>query len=85
MTTQLDLLQRDWCEDGLREVVCLTLPGDVFCADQLHEWLPRPAHDGWWGILMAKLRRSPSFRKVGYRPSARPAANGRVVAVWRRV
>jgi len=34
-------------------------------------------------VLFAKLKAEKRIERVGYRPSQRPEANGRVVAVWR--
>ena len=85
MPTQLSLLDRDWCDRCVDMLCVVTNPGQQFTSDDLHKvFTTVPPHSNWWGILVAKLRHSQCFEKVGYRPSARPEANGRVVAVWRR-
>jgi len=89
MTHQLELtdLQRSWVDDALAVIVRAKadmLP-QTFTTDDLHAILPKPEHPNWYGVLLAKLRNSGVVEKFGYKPSARPSANGRVVAVWRRV
>lgn len=81
MTTQLSLLDRDWIEHSIPEVLRL-MAGRTFCADDLHGILPPPEQRNWYGALMAKLRNQGLIEKVGYQPSARRAANGRVLALW---
>jgi len=36
----------------------------------------------FWGSLAAAASRAKRIRRVGYRPSDRPSANGRPVSVW---
>ena len=80
MTTQLDLLERDWC-DRMMPVVLDTMRGREFTADDLHGVVEPPANQNLYGVLMAKLR--PRLDRVGFRASNRPARNGGVVRVWR--
>ena len=88
MTHQLELtdLQRSWVDEALAVIVRAKcdLP-ETFTTDDLHAILPAPEHPNWYGVLLAKLRNSGVVEKFGYKPSARKSANGRVVAVWRRV
>ena len=81
MTTQLDFLQRDWCE--LCEPVVLAMAGGVFTSDDLHPILPTPQHHNWFGVLMARMKNKGLVERVGYQPSKRPEANGRPIAIWR--
>jgi hypothetical protein len=82
MTTQLDLLQRDWCE-RMSAVVMDKMRGRQFTADDLHALVESPAHDNWYGVLMAQLRCKGLIERTGYQPSTRPERNGGVVRVWR--
>jgi len=84
MTTQLDLLQRDWCDEAERLMLMLYGQNDTFTIDGLHAWIPKPPHPNWWGVLMAKLRATGRYENTGARrKSNRPSANGRKVPVWR--
>jgi hypothetical protein len=82
MTTQLDLLQRDWC-DRMAAVVVESMRGKEFTADDLHAVLEPPAHDNWHGVLMAQLRNTGLIERIGFRPSARPERNGGILRVWK--
>ena len=82
MTTQLDLLQRDWC-DNAEPLLIANMRGASFTSDDLHEQFIAPQHGNWWGVLMARMKNKGLVEKVGYRPSKRPEANGRPIAVWR--
>ena len=84
MTTQLDLLQRDWC-DRSESVVLAQMAGRMFTTDDLHPVLDAPEHQNWWGVLLARLKNKGRVERAGYQPSRRPEANGRPVAVWRVV
>jgi hypothetical protein len=57
--------------------------GSDFCADDLHEVLDPPAHDNWFGVLMATLRNTGKIERVGYKPSERKERNGGAISVWR--
>lgn len=85
MTVQLELaaLKRDWIEDAKRSFKSAVLP-EVWTVDELRFWTRQPDHPNWWGCLAASLKNQGLIERVGYQPSTRPAANGRVVAVWRR-
>ena len=80
-TTQLDLLQRDWI-DSSAPVVIERFKGREFTTDDLHGAIPEPHHPNMFGALMAGLKRRGLISRIGYRPSGRTEANGRVVAVW---
>lgn len=80
MTTQLDLLERDYIDRNL-PLLLSTMKGREFCADDLHGVVEPPSNPNWFGVLMAQARKH--LVKVGYRTSKRKEANGRVVAVWR--
>ena len=80
MTTQLDLLDREWC-DRMAPVVLEKMRGREFTSDDLHGILEPPATVNLFGVLVAKLR--PHLERVGYRPSARAERNGGVLRVWR--
>jgi len=87
MTTQLDLLKRDWC-DLCEPVVLAKMRGpyagdNVFTSDDLHPLLPTPQHHNWFGVLMARMKNKGLVERVGYQPSKRHEANGRPIAVWR--
>ncbi len=89
MTHQLELtqLKRSWIEDALLVIVRASsamLP-EVFSTDDIHAILPEPAHPNWYGVLLAKLKNIGVVERFGDRPSKRPQANGRRVAVWRRI
>lgn len=77
--TQLSLIDRDWC-GTYAGMVLATFRGREFTADDVRRIVPEPMSQNSWGALFVALR--PRLRKIGYRPSARPAANSRVVAVW---
>ena len=82
MTTQLSLLDRSWC--NINSALLLThMAGMEFTTDDAHKVLPQPENPNLIGVLFASLRCSGKIERTGYRPSARPEANGRVVAVWR--
>jgi len=85
MTVQLELttLKRDWCDTTLEQMLCGIQSGIEFTTDEIHDEVGAPSHPNLWGVLFAKMKASGRFVKVGYRPSRRPEANGRVVAVWR--
>ena len=89
MIHQLELtdLRRDWVEDAVAVILrasTATLP-DLFTADDLHGILQPPSNKNWFGIALAKLSNTGKVEKAGYQPSKRPEANGRIVAVWRRL
>lgn len=81
MTTQLDFLQRDWCE--LCEPVVLGASFVSFTSDDLHPILPTPQHHNWFGVLMARMKNKGLVERIGYQPSKRVEANGRPIAIWR--
>lgn len=80
MTTQLDLIDSDWCA-RMEPVVLARLKGREFTSDDLHGIVEPPANPNLFGVLMAKLR--PHLERVGFRASSRPERNGGVVRVWR--
>ena len=80
MTTQLDLLDREWC-DRMEPVVLAAMRGKEFSSDDIHGIVDPPANPNLYGVLFAKLR--PHLERVGYRPSTRPERNGGVVRVWK--
>lgn len=81
---QLDLLQRDWCEKATPVLLQFAQTFENFTADDLREFqsVPQPPHSNWWGVLIARMKAKGLIRRIGYRTSTRPEANGRVVAVW---
>jgi len=81
---QLDLLQRDWCEKATPVLLQVARTFESFTADDLRDFrsVPQPPHNNWWGVLMARMKALGLIRRVGYRASTRPEANGRVVALW---
>jgi hypothetical protein len=83
MTTQLDLLQRDWCDNVSLAVSSFFSPGDVFTTDDLRPHVPPPEHVNWWGVAMARMKSLQLVERIGYATSQRPEANGRPVALWR--
>ena len=60
---------------------------DVFNSDKLRERVTMlcgdPPNCNLWGILFAKLSNSGLIKRIGETRSQRPAANGRIVGVWR--
>jgi len=84
MTKQLELsgLKREWIDDCESRVAIIGYALGQFTADDLHGRIPKPEHHNWYGVLLAKLKNVGVVRRVGYRPSERQQANGRVVAVW---
>ena len=81
-TLQLDLLERDYVSRNI-PVVLSAMRDREFTADDIRGVVEPPSHPNWTGVLFAQLRKH--LEKVGYRPSHRKEANGRVVAVWRVV
>lgn len=84
MTHQLELtdLKIAWCT-RMAERVIETMRGREFTSDDLHPLLEKPAHDNWFGVLMAKLRCTGRIERVGYRNSTRPERNRAAVSVWK--
>ena len=83
MTLQLDLLQRDWLERACPKVLAAFNDGRTFTSDDLHPLFKDdpPAHGNWFGVAVSKIQRK-HLLKVGYTPSRRTEANGRVIAQW---
>ena len=81
MTTQLDLLQRDWCE-AAEPIVLRMMRGAPFTTDDIRDYLPEPANHNHFGVLMARMKNKGLVARITYRPSKRPEANGRPIAVW---
>lgn len=80
--TQLSLLDREWV--AIHAPLVLTaMQGREFTSDCLHGLLPEPDQRNHYGALIARLANQGLVEKIGYRPSQRKEANGRVVAVWR--
>ncbi len=82
---QLELadLRRPWVDEVMPTLAAL-LPGlGEFTADDLHGKLPEPEHHNWYGVLVACARNAGLIERVGARPSKRPEANGRWLAVWK--
>lgn len=84
MTTQLSLLDRDWVSQNI-PVLIQSLAGREFTTDDAHRVFSEPENRNLVGVMFAKLRCQGRIKRIGYRASARPEANGRVVAVWRVV
>ncbi len=85
MTTQLSLLDRPWVREQA-QVVLAAMAGKEWTADDIHSVVTlQPEEKNLYGILFSVLRCSGKIERVGYRPSKRPEANGRVVSVWRVV
>ena len=83
MPTQLSLLDRAWVNEQA-PVVLARVGGCEFSTDDVHGLVTeQPANRKLYGVLFAKLKAEKWIERVGYRPSQRPEANGRVVAVWR--
>ena len=80
---ELEGLKRDWLDEVAPRVAVLAPGLGEFTADDLHGKLPPPQEFNWWGVLLAKLKNVGAIVRVGYKPSTRPQANGRVVSVWR--
>ena len=82
---QLDLLQRDWCDDAAADLGRWLKHGETFTADDLHKCLVSPPQPNWFGVLTAKLKRMGLAEPVGWQKSSRPSRNGAAVRVWRRL
>lgn len=84
MTAKLELtsLKIEWCS-RMAERVLETMRGKEFTSDDLHAIVEPPAHDNWFGVLMAQLKNSGRIERTGYKPSSRPERNGGVVRVWK--
>jgi hypothetical protein len=82
MTTQLSLLDSEWCK-RMMPVVIERMAGRDFTADELHGLLEQPDNPNLFGALMAKLRCSKRIQHVGFATSKRPERNGGTVRVWR--
>ena len=82
MTCQLSLFKNQWLSNA-ETVVCSIMQGREFSTDDLHGKLPEPECPNWFGIAMAKLKNKGLVERTGYKPSERPLANGRPIAIWR--
>ena len=82
MTTQLDLLKRAWIENSVPFIAGQN-PGHTFTSDHLHGLLDAPAHQNWWGVLMAVCKKRGLVERVGYQTSQRREANGRSIVIWK--
>ena len=82
MTTQLSLLDREWC-DRMEPVVLQTMRDKEFTADDLHRVCDTPDNPNLYGVLTAKLRCAGRIVSVGFKTSERKERNGGVVRVWR--
>lgn len=82
--TQLSLLDRKWVQIHEGAVLEHMRGKPDWTADDVRSAIPDgPANRNWWGCLLASLKGLGLIERIGYRPSTRPEANGRVVAVWR--
>lgn len=81
---QLTELKRQWVAEVSPLVDQAVRTFDTFTSDDLHDLhsLPQPEHRNWWGVLLANMSGRRVIRRVGYRASKRPEANGRVISVW---
>jgi len=81
---ELAILKRNWCEAAL-PLFQLIPSGTEFTSDDLHRHIPTtPEHPNWWGVLLAKCRALRLATPIGYTPSSRPEANGRVIRLWKK-
>jgi hypothetical protein len=87
MTHQLELseMKRAWIDEALTAFNARAFSIGTFCADELHQYLPPPDHDGWWGCFVAKLRCAGRIKEVGRVKSTRPERNGAKVTLWQVV
>jgi hypothetical protein len=83
LTLDLSDLKREWIEDAANVVLSMG-SGYRFTSDDLHDMLPAPACDNWYGVLMAQLRNKNLIRRVLAFPKAsrRPERNGAAVNQW---
>ena len=88
MTTQLDLLKRDWCERAEIAVMqhCRAV-NPIITTDAIRDYglVDEPEHPNWWGVLLARMKNKRLIERIGYQPSRRKEANGRPIALWRAV
>lgn len=82
-TLELATLKRDWVEESATQLALLLPQLGDFSTDELHPVLPKPDHNNWYGVLMAKLKNEGLIERVNAKPSNRPEANGRLISVWR--
>ena len=82
MTTQLDLLEREWCEQA-EPIVLRMMRGSSFTTDDIRQYLTEPSNHNNFGVLMARMKNKGLIERIGYVTSRRPQANGRPVACWR--
>lgn len=86
--TQLCLIESKWL-DAAEIQVCESIPsGSQFTSDELHALygITEPMQRNLWGVLLARLKSRGLVQNMKqYKVSTRPEANGRPVAVWRRV
>jgi len=84
MTTQLDMLDREWIRLHEGAVLDAFRGRPDFMADDVRalKSIVAPADDHWWGIMFASLKRRGLIKRLGYRASKRKAANGRPVCIW---
>jgi hypothetical protein len=82
---QLELasLKRSWIESAIPLVLEHTKDRLPFVVDSLHDVLPKPEDDHWYGILIARMKRQGLIERIGCQPSERPEANGRLISIWR--
>lgn len=80
MTTQLDLLDREWCY-RMAPIVLDRMRGREFCADDIHDIVEPPANPNLFGVLFAQLK--PHLERVGWVTSKRPSRNCAVLRSWR--
>ena len=87
MSHQLELtaIKRAWLDEAVAAFESRSFSIGTFTADDLHQYLPKPDHDGWWGCLVAKLRCASRIREVGRVRSARPERNGAKITLWQNV
>lgn len=86
MNHQLALasLKRQWLDEVDALFSSSALPYN-FTSDDLHEWFydHQPHHHNAWGMLLARWSKQGKIEHVGYRPSKRKEANGRIVSIWK--
>lgn len=84
MPTQLSLLDREWVHEAIPSVLAAIGTG-AFTSDDIRGLVTEPDQKNYFGVLFATLHKQGYIERIGFRPSSRPEANGRWIAVWRRV
>ena len=84
-----DARKVQWQRRAAKAITWLSHRTDEFTSDDVREMFETeqwfgPHHPNAWGAALSAAAARGEIVRVGYRKSSRPAAHGRIVAVWRR-